>query len=226
MGLLSAELPATAAPADQTTAALAPCVDAAKRSGAAAWTCTAAGLTVEVDGVRAFTPIAPAVPARVEEARVLDDYDGWCENGSVCHRVINDYIAETKGNAAYGNQEGVIGTFDVVLRTVLNGRQAQWRVALIRDSGPLLQFTSVQVTCWEEVNLLPDNSCGVHGAGAPTVQGRWDSNTLYGNKLASSNEYYGAVNGEFTPAGHPGFTMGTLEGEYFNCYGEDNCYYA
>lgn len=216
---------------DSTTEALAPCIETALKSGAQAWTCTPKGLTITTDAAgkapaEAFTPLAPAVPARVEgPVGTLDDYDGWCENGSICHRTISDYIGETKGNAAYGNQSGVIGTFDVVLRTNLNGRQAQWRVTLIRDSGPLLQFSNVQVNCWEEINLWPDTSCGVHGAGAPNVQSRWDSNTIYGNRLNNSNEYYGAVNGSFTPSGYPGYTMGTLEGAYFNCYGGDNCYY-
>jgi hypothetical protein len=156
---------------------------------------------------------------------IFDDYDTWCENGSICHRTVSNYIGETKGNATYGNSNGVIGTFDVVLRTNLNGRQAQWKVSLIRDTGPSLQFFNVQVNCWEEINLLPDNSCVVHGAGAPFVSGRWNSSTLFGNRLANSNEYYGAVNGGFTPSGYPAYPLGTLEGAYFNCYGNDNCYY-
>ncbi|MET7992768.1 hypothetical protein ABZU76_17920 [Amycolatopsis sp. NPDC005232] len=41
------------------------------------------------------------------------------------------------------------------MRTSLNGRQAQWRVTVVHDTGPALQFSNVQVNCWEEVNLLP-----------------------------------------------------------------------
>jgi hypothetical protein len=212
------------------TAALEPCVEAAKKTGATAWTCTPTGLTIAMDAAGnpsgAFTPIAAAVPARVEgPVGTLDDYDTWCENGSICHRTIGDYTGETKGNAAYGNSQGVIGTFDVVLRTNLNGRQAQWKVTLIRDSGPTLQFSNVRVNCWEEIAAWPDNSCGTHTAGSPFVSGRWNSGLVYGNRLANSNEYYGAINGSFTPTGRPAYTMGTLESRYFNCYGTGNCYF-
>lgn len=227
-----ASTPATAGQGktDSTAAALAPCVQAAKKTGAKAWTCMPTGLTVTTDAAGKpsgqFTPIAAAVPARIDgPVGTLDDYDTWCENGSICHRKISSYIGETKGNAAYGNSQGVIGTFDVVLRTNLNGRQAQWRVTLIRDTGPGLQFSNVRVNCWEEISNWPDNNCGVHGAGSPYVSYRWGSGLLYGNRLNNSNEYYGAVNGSFTPNGYPQYTMGTLESRYFNCYGTGNCYF-
>ncbi|MFI5615391.1 hypothetical protein [Amycolatopsis sp. NPDC051903] len=185
--------------------------------------CTAAGLTITIDAAgntpaQGIVPIPPTVPPRADgRVRGLDDYDTWCENGSVCDRTISDNIGETKGNAAYGNSSGAIGSFDVVLRTNLNGRQAQWRVTSIHDTGPSLQFSDAQVNCWEEVNLSPDNSCGVYGAGSPAVSARWDSGILYSNRLNHSNEYYGAVNGSFTPAGYPAYPLGTLEGAYFNC---------
>ncbi|MFD0207165.1 hypothetical protein ACFVG9_41060, partial [Saccharothrix carnea] len=54
---------------------------------------------------------------------------------------------------------------------------------------------------------------------------RWNSGTLYGNRLNNSNEYYGGVNGQFTPGGYPAYAMGTLESAYFYCYGSDNCYF-
>ncbi len=225
----AAQAAATPAAADDPAlTALAPCIDAAESTGAQAWVCTAKGLTVTTDAVGRpggeLVPIAPAIPTRTDgEVGVLDDYDYWCENGSVCHLVINDYTAETKGNAAYGNANGVIGTFDVVLRTNLSGRGAQWRISLIRDSGPYLQFHNVRVNCWEEINNWPDNSCGTYGDLYPRVTARWNSSTLYSARLVNSNEYYGAANAYFTPDGYGRYTMGALESLYFHCYAGRNC---
>ncbi|MFS8095780.1 hypothetical protein LFM09_01455 [Lentzea alba] len=218
---------------DGTSQVLAGCIEAALKSQAESWTCTPAGLTVAGNsGKQSFTPISPGVAPSVESGGVtaLDDYDSWCEFGSVCHREINDYAAETKGNAAYGNQNGVIGTFDVVMRINLNGRQAQTKITLIWDSGPAIQFNEVWGNCWEEINNWPDTNCGNHYAGAPVigpVGWRWNSGTLYGNRLDNSNEYYMAVSGRFTPSGHPLYVMGVLESLYFHCYGSlnDRCYF-
>lgn len=65
----------------------------------------------------------------------------------MCTRKITDYVSETKGNAAYGDADGVIGSFDVVLRTNLNGRQPQWVGSLIKDSGPPIDFINVFINC-------------------------------------------------------------------------------
>jgi hypothetical protein len=107
--------------------------------------CTPAGLTFltrDANGrlTRAFTAVEPAVPARMERGTVgvlADDYDSWCENGSICTRNVTLFISETKGNAAYGDLTGVIGTFDVVLRTNLNGRQGQWKLLSSGTVAPL-----------------------------------------------------------------------------------------
>ncbi|MBB4752475.1 hypothetical protein [Actinoplanes lobatus] len=77
------------------------------------WVCTAAGLTAmqrTPSGAltTAFTPVAPAVSPQQTDVGVLaDDYDTWCENASTCRRKLSAYIAETKGNAAYGNSQGL-----------------------------------------------------------------------------------------------------------------------
>jgi hypothetical protein len=57
-----------------------------------------------------------AARAEVVASAVAGD-DGWCENGSTCTSRISRYISHTKGNAAYGDGDGVIGTFDANLRT-------------------------------------------------------------------------------------------------------------
>ncbi|WP_434739376.1 hypothetical protein [Micromonospora sp. SH-82] len=218
---------------DEGGAALAPCIKLAAKQRASQWVCTAEGLTAITRSpagqvITAFTAVAPAA-GRAEGSGVgvlADDYDTWCETGSICRRKINNYAAETKGNAAYGNTSGVIGSYDVVLRTNLNGRQAQWRATLIWDSGPTLDFNDTYVNCYEERNNLPDANCGDHYVGGPVIGPsgwRWDSGTVYGNRLVNSNEYYADVNTLFTPSGYPTYIAAPLRSQQFNCYGTSNC---
>ncbi len=114
----------------------------------------------------------------------------------------------------------------MILRTNLNGRYANWKLSLIWDSGPSLSFVDAGVSCYEEINNWPDTNCGDFYAGSPTISGaswRWNSGTLYGNKLVNSNEYYGSAAGDFVPSGHGQISMGALESSYFYCYGTANC---
>ncbi len=233
--VLFAAVPALAADGDEGASAIAPCIELAYETRASAWLCTPAGLTVftndEQGGMTSeFTAVEPAVPALWESSEpsvLYDDYDGWCENGSVCHREISFYIEETKGNAAYGNAAGVIGTFDVILRTSLNGRQPQFRISLIWDQGPTLHFGGVAASCFEVVDNWPDSHCGTEGAGAPTIGPggwRWNSDTLFGNRLNDNSDYYGAVNGDFRAEGYNiPFAIGQLESTRFFCAPNTNC---
>lgn len=151
------------------------------------------------------------------------DYeDIWCETGSVCSETLSSYRSRTKGNAAYGNQNGAIGAYDVIVTTNLNGRQAQWTVRLIWDSGPGLKFYSPTVHCrqksfWGTIN------CGDHqtsynpyitwaGSGYNYL-----SNILYGNRLVNGAEYYGQFNTQFQPDGYPMYIAGVLNTRVFNC---------
>jgi hypothetical protein len=230
-GPVSAE-PAKTPKTDGAAAALAPCVELAVKTRTSQWVCTAAGLTAmqrtsSGAPTAAFTPVAPAVSPQQTDVSVLaDDYDTWCENGSICRRKLSAYIAETKGNTAYGNSQGVIGTYDVILRTNLNGRQAQWKVSLIWDSGPTLDFNDTYVNCYEENNNFPDSNCGDHYIGGPVIGPsgwRWNSGTVYGNRLNDSNNYYAAVNTLFTPSGYPTYIAAPLDSQQFDCYGTANC---
>ena len=115
------------------------CIHAATARQLAQWVCL--GGTLQYTDLVAGRQSQPAIrteqiasdPVMLEDppppangaVAPTDDYDTWCEFGSVCHRAISDYIAETKGNAGYGNSRGAIGSFDVILRTNLNGRQPQ-----------------------------------------------------------------------------------------------------
>ncbi|MEV0269894.1 hypothetical protein AB0H43_14040 [Hamadaea sp. NPDC050747] len=217
---------------DGGSAALRPCIETAIAMRPNAWVCTGYGLTiVDEGGTATFTSISPAVPETTEDLRgasiLSDDYDTWCETGSICHRKINSYAEETKGNAAYGDSSGLIGTYDAIIRTNLNGRQGQWKVTLIWDGGPALNFYDVYIHCKEEISNFPDSNCGDHYAGAPRIGSflwRWDSGTLYGNRLANSNEYYANLNLIFDPDGpYTAHSAGTLSTSQFNCYGTSNC---
>ncbi|GIJ28301.1 hypothetical protein Vqi01_34630 [Micromonospora qiuiae] len=231
---LAVPTPATAAAKPSgRLAALAPCITLATQQHAAQWVCTADGLTVTAltpsgQFTSTFTPVTPApTAAAVQDFGTLaDDYDTWCETGSVCRRTLSDYLAETKGNAAYGNTSGVIGTYDVILRTNLNGRQGQWRVSLIWDSGPTLSFSNTRVNCRED-QVGPDADCGQHPVGGAVVgpsTKRWDSSIVYGNRLVDANDYFATVNTTFTPSGYPAYTAAELRSQSFNCpSGDRNC---
>ncbi|MFJ3841139.1 hypothetical protein ACIPY6_37335 [Streptomyces sp. NPDC090054] len=115
--------------ADDQGDGLQACVDEAREKRSEAWTCMGGTLRVTEDDQGRSTDAAyvvaedSTVTARpLAAAPAKDDYDSWCENGTICSRKINDYTAEVKGNGAYGNSKGVIGTFDVIYRQSFDGK--------------------------------------------------------------------------------------------------------
>ncbi|WP_155852611.1 hypothetical protein [Arthrobacter sp. H14] len=216
--------------------ALQPCVDLAVKQKHQQWVCTGQGMTIQKNAkgktVDGFVPLETQMP----EIKELTDigfstmainYDGWCEYGGVCHRFVSSYISETKGNAAYGDQDGAIGSYDVIVRNNLNGRQTRWMVALDYDSGPALSFTSSRMRCWEK-NWLGPSTCGVHTVASTKISRgdpRHTSGIIYGNRLNNSDEYYSQFTSNFTPNGYPRYGARALNTPAFNCYGDDNCYF-
>lgn len=162
-----------------------------------------------------------------------DDYDTWCENGTICRRIISDYKSETKGNAAYGNSDGVIGTFDVILKTTLNGASGKWQGIFDWDSGPEVTFNQAHIECRNVINAWPDSSCGAwpvdgedgNGSFAISESDQRDTGpVIQGNKLEDAGEYFGKVQSYFTPDGHPENVMAELADNHFQCYGPNsNC---
>lgn len=219
--------------------ALRNCVDYVLKKKFQQWVCTERGATLTTasssagshsrfiaikSGVR---PWAPRARGAIAQA---DDYDSWCENGRICSREKSAYISETKGNAAYGDNRGAIGSFDIIVRTNLNGRQAQWRVVYIWDSGPTITFQWPGVTCWDKGFLGLWYSCGTYvvsnGSTAPKVSRnaqRWNSYTLYSDKLNNNDMYHGEHNSYFTPTGYPRFTAASLDTHDFTCFPNSNC---
>lgn len=220
---------------------LQPCVDLATRMKAEAWTCTADGLSITKNssGKAASTFVslkstdysASAISEKSSStltvsAAAADDYDSWCENGSICHRIISNYIEETKGNAAWGDQDGAKGSYDAIIRTTLNGRQANWKTTVIWDSGPALTFNTPYMQCLED-SFFPI-ICGTFNMSTANVSSaswRWNWAQIYGNKLNNSDEYHGAFHTHFTPAGYPPINAATLSTTHFKCLGADNCYF-
>lgn len=217
---------------------LQPCVDMALQMKLQQWVCNAEGLTINKDAAGQHSEKFIAMKSTDYYANrpasgsvsllAADDYDSWCEFGTMCHRNISSYISETKGNAAYGNEYGVIGNYDAILRTNLNGRSAQWRAVGIWDNGPQLYFSSTQVQCIE--NTAFPIVCGNHGLPNVTLTTysptwRYDYSTVYGNYLSNSNYYHGAFQTLFTPTGYPTYRAANLATLSFNCPGTQNCYF-
>ena len=115
-----------------------------------------------------------------------------------------------------------------MIRTSLNGRQANWNVSVIWDGGPNIYFSNLNINCRED-QTGPDPNCGVFraiGNGNYIGPGRIrvNSGTIYGNRLSDADPYHADLGGYFTPDGYPRFTFGTLTSARWNCpSGTGNC---
>lgn len=139
----------------------------------------------------------------------------------------SQYISETKGNAAYGNQNGVIGSYDAVIRTNITGRKSNNTLTLIWDSDPSLRFTGGRIFCYEDRN--PDLNCGTNIVSDRTMSStswRWSTGLMNGEKLVNGNYYYNQYATSFTPTGYSKYTAGKLNTQRFWCpRGAAGCYF-
>ena len=240
----------------QVEDALMPCVNQAVAQGIQQWTCTAEGLYVQRDatgkvkhdskgkvaldfhemkapGYQKVTErLSPAEAERLlapkSAAALADEYDTWCDYGSICPRLVNDYIFETKGNAAYGDQNGAIGAYDIILRTNLNGRQANNTLHIYHDSGPSLGFADTWLNCFEMRPFSTSLSCGEVPLLPFTVTAssrHYTSGLKYGNYLANANQYMTTVSYSFLPAGYNMYIPPSLYNPEFTCPTSGNCKY-
>ncbi len=169
----------------------------------------------------------------VDEFGVLaDDYDSWCEFGTVCARKISDYIAEVKGNGAYGDGDGVIGNIDFIVRQAFNGAYPRWRGLIIWDSGPVIRPNLFWADC--RINRTgPDGFCGNAELDfsniSSTSQRSWaPSATTYkqlSGALSNNTTYHDDLHGSFKADGYPQtFGTGTIHtGRWRQC--GPNCKY-
>lgn len=209
------------------------CVKAAIDRSLESWTCLGGTLSyfdereakAKGEPVIVSEEIAPTeviIPdssgALISPMSTSDPDNYWCEQGTICHSVSTDYKSKTKGNVAWGNTNGVSGTFDVVLLTNLNGRSAQAQVKLFRDSGASLRFTNLAIECNHAGNLF---GCGSKfadkGDGIVVVSSSWIGPTVQGNLLNQTGKYNNRVTGRVTPTGAPVLPMPDLVGKQFDC---------
>jgi hypothetical protein len=237
--LFAAGQPTASAASPAEEAKTSACEARAMELRAAAWVCFGGTLTYSDRGSATQTEVVdPAVHALSTGTAVTplatqsepSNYDTYCEYSGTCVGYRSAYIGWVKGNALYGDSKGGIGSFDVILRISLNGRQPQYFTKFYHDSGPPLSFSGTTINCREDNGVLPDSNCGNFGAfnGSSSYNlrtGDFNSKIIYGNRLNNSNDYYSTISGYFTPSGYPVFTLPTLRSPQFNCFGNDNCYF-
>lgn len=216
-GISSLGLPAHAE-APQTVET---CVAAALAEDLDNWVCMGGNLTEVPQSATDYSTPGPVPQTRAMGPMTLslDDYDTWCEYGTICSRTLSDYIAEVKGNAAYGDQTGVIGSFDIVMRVNLNGRQPRWNVTLIHDTGPSLVFNRVLLACTQQYNIFGCGSFAADNGDAFIIlgNGRFSGPMVYGNKLVDDGRYRTLLKATFQPLGYGTFPISDLLGHWFYC---------
>jgi hypothetical protein len=180
--------------------------------------------------VQLFIPVA--TPTQKQQLRQYspadDDYDTWCEYGTICHRLISDYVEETKGNAAWGDDEGVEGSYDAIVKTELKGRIAYSTVTLIWDTGPSLDFSETYLQCTDDAPF--PYSCGTSDLpntriGIANFRNTFD--TVAGNRLRNADSYHSSFHTVFTPDGYGEQTTSPLSTLSWQCPPDtnDNCYF-
>ncbi|WNI18145.1 hypothetical protein [Actinacidiphila sp. ITFR-21] len=251
LGLAATVLPAAAAAPSgwhgldarvDSGTGLAACVSRAHQMRPGGWTCVGGTLRVTVDGggqavdrtytVVGDTAVVTAAPAT---AAARDDYDSWCENGSICARKINAYTSEVKGNAAYGDGHGVIGTFDIVYRQSFDGKRPRWRTLLDWDTGPQINPGAWTNNCRINISGKADGYCGRNPVHLNTIdrahtRAWWPSSTRYeynDQPLKDARKYHDDGYGEFVAFGHkPLFKAGVLHtGRWSKCNTRTGCQY-
>lgn len=146
--------------------------------------------------------------------------------------VTSSYTAQTTKSATYGIGSSAIGTFQVKLKTSLNGRSARWQVIVTKTSGPKFTLRRLFINCREE-QPGPDSNCGVHAAdnGNGVVQAgpsAWTGPWVQGNYLSDSNPYHADLAGYVEPSGYSAsIAMENLRSDTFYCWGNQNdrCYF-
>jgi hypothetical protein len=204
------------------------CFDRAKARGVVAWTCTSDGLTVvdQRTKVKSFTAVrANAVAGSTDTARRLEpDPDTWCEYVSTCTSRYSRYIAWAKGNLAYGDSNGAIGTWDNTYRVNFSGRQPRYSIVAVHDTGPKV-YIDLYLKCNE--TPWPYSECGYstrYFAISSTAR-TYKSGLIYGNRLEDVTSYRATDGGTFDADGHwQIFGIPALRSLTWNC-STTECYF-
>lgn len=158
-----------------------------------------------------------------------DAVETWCENGTICYRVVSDYIGQVKGNAAYGNMSGGIGTFDIVLNTNINGSSPRFRGIFDWDSGPKINFSNVKhnlIRTSDGSNRWSDYVDGTSGNGAFAISSSDTRDTgplMNAPPQRNSYRYRGELTGRFDTSQTSMMNVAPLKGNKFTCHGSSGC---
>ncbi|MFI1864304.1 hypothetical protein [Streptomyces jumonjinensis] len=218
------------------------CVKYAERLRSQSWTCTGGVFLATTDSrgrqddtmkVIAQDVRSTARPRPISGA--ADDYDSWCENGSICGRKISRYIAEVKGNGAYGDGDGVIGSFDLIYRQSFDGKRPRWRSLLDWDSGPRISPGKWRNNCRINIRDAADKYCGKNPVGFNDIDQErtrawWPGSRSYEyneQRLTDGRKYHDDHLGEFVAWGHTKtFKAGVLHtGRWSKCNTKTGCKY-
>ncbi|MQA09893.1 MAG: hypothetical protein GEU98_15340 [Pseudonocardiaceae bacterium] len=168
----------------------------------------------------------------------VGEYDDWCEFGSVCGRQISTFIAEVKGNAAYGDITGVIGAFDFVVHQNFDGPWPRWRSLLIWDYGPAMVPLDFQLDCRINISGAPDDYCGSRqlyfgnvSSGPASYFSWYPSETRYirnEQRLVGNTRYHDDAYGTFSAEGYyerTWFAPPIHTGRWHRCASSVGCQY-
>lgn len=227
-GAVAATGPAGAADPTQV------CVDTAAELGSTSWSCMGSTFYDTSPGAdQAPVNMPGATTTRVagdgNQVRIPSDPDDTvCENVSTCFIRTSDFISTVKGNAAYGDSTGAIGSFDVILKVNLNGRSPRYEMKFIQDTGPALTIETPQVQCTDTNGSNPfDSDCGLTvGNGFTIGPDPFDTGTtglIDTPPLADEGPYFGTLFARFTPAGFAPMTIATLDSEQWFCPTDGIC---
>jgi hypothetical protein len=212
------------------------CIDTADAGNYQEWVCLDGKLHVQKDAHGKPANLTLDTAPQGASLFVLpmkggDDWDVWCEKGSVCNNNVNAYYSKTKGNAAYGNTDGVVGTFDIIIETRLSGRAPRWTLVLNWDSGPTIYFTDPYIQCLHPRFLQSPSACGQYGTTTdPYISSytyRW-SKTFYRAPFTTgvSGDYYGEYRAKFHVAGGPTLWLSPLRANSFYCPASGTCKFS
>nr|WP_218680873.1 hypothetical protein [Rhodococcus qingshengii] len=191
------------------------CVNTALERNISNWVCNGAML-ITPDGQEVL-PVVPRpdlvepVPPPNPQSRLNDDpdYDTWYEpdSSSPCIREISQYQSEAKSNMIYGDEDGVVGTFDWIVHLNLNGRSTRITTTVIHDEGPSLNFIRHDAHCREVVaGPLPDTSCGINYMGSPftisEASPRFNYGPAQGSNIVDAGTYFIEGRMQFQPSGY------------------------
>lgn len=159
--------PASAGDGSTNEPGLDRCIDLAKTTAGGPWSCVGDQFSYQ-ESSGEWTTLTLADSSNPIEwggqddgVHTMDDYDYWCETTPVCTRYKSSYIAEKKGNAAFGSGGEVWGSFDVVWRQNFNGKYNRYRLLLIWDSGSAVDSDYWRAQVRREVDFWADPTLGV-----------------------------------------------------------------